>query len=317
MKKNILIVLVAIVCALCCAFGFAACNSGEETPPASTVKPKHTGELAEGYEQEYNAGFKGVVHWVKNEETGFEIFSRIFRPKDFDESKKYPLLIMCHGFNDFSKDGNSTMVSNTVLQGLVCVTFDFCGGGTFKIRSEGKTTDMSILTEISDCEAILAEMQKISYIDTSKIALFGQSFGGMVASVVAARHNDEVAALMLQAPAIGMAGRGGYTSKEEVPEVTTLNHMKVGKKFFLDAWDFDSWNEIGNYKKDVLIMYGTGDDMITPETIERASEIYGEEHCTVRIVEGAPHGFGDKDYEACIDDMNNFYVKTGLISTAS
>ncbi len=316
MKKNILLVLVAIVCALCCAFGFAACNNGEETPPAPAVKPKHTGKLAEGYVEKYD-DFTGVIHWVKNESTGFEIYSRIYRPKDFDETKKYPLLIMCHGFNAHSQDGNSTMVSNTVAQGIVCVTFDFCGGGTVLNNSEGKTTDMSVLTEISDLETIIAEMQQTSYIDTSKIALYGQSFGGMVASVTAARHNDEVAALMLQAPAIGFADRGGYTSKDEIPETSILNYMKVGKKFFLDAWDFDSWSEIGNYKKDVLIMYGTGDDMVSRDTIDRASEIYGEEHCTVCIVEGAPHSFSNEDYRKVFDDMNNFYVKTGLISKAS
>ena len=316
MKKKLFITLIAILCALCCAFGFAACNKGDNTPPA-TEKPKHRGELAEGYVQEYDAGFKGTVHWVKNEGTGFEIYSRIFCPANFDESKKYPLLIMCHGFNAHSQDGNSTMVANTVAQGIVCVTFDFCGGGSVLVNSEGKTTDMSVLTEISDLETIIAEMQSMSYIDTSKIALYGQSFGGMVASVTAARHNDEIAALILQAPAIGMANRGGYTSKDEIPETSILNYMKVGKKFFLDAWDFDSWNEIGNYKKDVLIMYGTADTSINRETIDRASAIYGEEHCTVTILDGAPHSFSNEDYRKVLDDINGFYLKTGLISAIS
>lgn len=318
MKKNFISALLTLVLTLCFAFGFAGCNGNTDnnqgTPPPET--PKHTGNLAEGYVEEYD-GFTGTVHWVKNENTGFEIYSRIFRPQDFDESKTYPVLIMCHGFNDFSKNGNSVMVSNTVAQGIVCVTFDFCGGGTFNIKSEGKTTDMSVLTEISDLEAVLAEMKGMNYIDTSKIALYGQSFGGMVASVTAARHNDEIAALLLQAPAIGMANRGPYTSKDEVPETTRLNNMTVGKKFFLDAWDFDSWNEIGDYKKDVFIMYGTEDDAIKPEIIDRARVVYGEERCTVRIVDGAQHGFHDKDYRVIADDINAFFVKTGLIGAAT
>lgn len=310
MKKKFLFTLLTLVCALCCVFGFAACGN-ESTPTPSGTESKHKGSLSEGYVEQYD-GLTGTVHWVKNEDTDLEIYTRIFRSENFDESKKYPLLIMCHGYNDFSKNGNTTMVSNAVAQGMVCVTFDFCGGGS-QSKSEGKTTNMSVLTEISDLEAVIAEMQGMSYIDTTKIALFGQSFGGMVASVTAARHNDEIAALLLQAPAIGKANRGGYTSKDEIPEVTTLNYMKVGKKFFLDAWDFNSWDEIGNYKKDVFIMYGTNDDMIEREIIDRACEIYGEEHCTLRIVEGAPHGFNDANYEVVVDDMNAFYVQTGLI----
>lgn len=315
MKKKFLLTLLTLVCVLCCAFGFAACGD-ETTPTPSGTKPKHTGNLSEGYVYEYE-GFTGTVHWVKNENTGLEIFTRIFRSDNFDESKKYPLLIMSHGFNDFSTDGSSLMVSNTVAQGMVCVTFDFCGGGTFMSRSDGKTTDMSILTEISDLETVIAEMQGMKYIDTSKIALYGQSFGGQVASVTAARHNDEIAALILQAPAIGTANRGGYTSKEEIPEVTRLNNMTVGKKFFLDAWDFNAWEEIGNYKKDVFLMYGTDDTSISREIIDKAYEIYGEERCTLRIVEGAPHSFQNVHYKEFLDEINSFYVQTGLIKSAA
>lgn len=314
MKKKFLFNLLAFVCALCCAFGFAAC--GSEATPSQSATEKHTGKLSEGYVEVYE-GFTGTVHWVKNENSGFEIFTRIFRADDFDESKKYPLLIECHGFNDFSKDGSSTMVSNTVAQGMVCVTFDFCGGGSFMSRSEGKTTDMSILTEISDLETVIAEMQGMSYIDTAKIGLYGQSFGGMVAAVTAARHNDEIAALLLQAPAIGMTNRGGYTSIDEIPEESIVNYMKVGKKYFVDAWDFNSWDEIGNYEKDVLIMYGTDDTMISRENIDRAYEIYGEERCTLIIVEGAPHSFQNWDYVDILDDINGFYVQTGLIESAA
>ena len=312
MKKKFLFILVTLICALCCAFGFVACGGGT-TPPPSTEK--HKGSLREGYVEKYD-GLTGTVHWVKNEETGLEIYTRIFRREDFDESKKYPVVIASHGYNDFSKNGNSALVSNIVKQGIVCVTFDFCGGGT-QSKSEGKTTNMSILTEISDLEAVLAEVKGFSYIDTAKICLFGQSFGGMVSSVTAARHNDEIAALILQAPAIGYANRGGYTSKDEIPEETVINYMKVGKKYFLDAWDFNSWDEIGNYKKDVLIMYGTEDDAISLETINRACEVYGKEHCTLRIVEGGPHGFQDKQYIEVADDMKAFFVKTGLIKSAA
>ncbi len=314
MRKNFLRILLSILCALCCVFGFVGCTDGNQTQPP-VEKPKHNGELREGYVKQYD-GFTGTVHWVKNEETGLEIYTRIFRTESNDESKKYPLIIMCHGYNSFSLEGASTMVSNAVAQGMVCVTFDFCGGGSLS-KSEGKTTDMSILTEISDLETVIAEMKGMSYIDTSKIALFGQSFGGMVASVTAARHNDEIAALLLQAPAIGTANRGGYTSKDEIPEVMTLNYMRVGKKFFLDAWDFDSWEEIGNYKKDVIIMYGTGDTTIPRETIDRAYDIYGEEHCSLILVEGALHSLTNSEYLKIIDDINAFYVKTGLVSKVS
>ena len=38
--------------------------------------------------------------------------------------------------------------------GYASYCFDFCGGSVVKGKSDGKTTDMSVLTEVKDLEAV-------------------------------------------------------------------------------------------------------------------------------------------------------------------
>lgn len=68
--------------------------------------------------------------------------------------------------------------------GYVCFTFDFCGGGLFN-SSDGKTTDMSIFSEIDDLEAVAKYVGELDYIDKSRISLLGCSQGGVVSAMFA------------------------------------------------------------------------------------------------------------------------------------
>lgn len=68
--------------------------------------------------------------------------------------------------------------------GVIAITFDFCGGGLFR-TSDGKTYDMSVFTEADDLEAVLDYFAEESYVDKSKISLFGCSQGGFASAIVA------------------------------------------------------------------------------------------------------------------------------------
>ena len=39
--------------------------------------------------------------------------------------------------------------------GYLTYTFDFCGGSVIKGKSDGLTTEMSVLTEVKDLESVL------------------------------------------------------------------------------------------------------------------------------------------------------------------
>ena len=62
----------------------------------------------------------------------------------------------------------------------------------------------------------------------------------------------------------------------------------VGKKYFEDIWDYDVYKEIGNYKKNVLLIHGEQDDSVDIIYSEYASEVY--ENVEFYRVKGAGHG---------------------------
>lgn len=55
--------------------------------------------------------------------------------------------------------------------GYVAFTFDFCGGSAMCGKSDGKTTEMSVLTETKDLKAVIEYVRNLSYTDSEKILL--------------------------------------------------------------------------------------------------------------------------------------------------
>ena len=68
-------------------------------------------------------------------------------------TKKVPLVICAHGLGG-SYRSNIAYAKQLALHGIAAYCFDFRGGGGS--RSDGDTTEMSIMTEVSDLEAILS-----------------------------------------------------------------------------------------------------------------------------------------------------------------
>ncbi|MBO4989412.1 MAG: alpha/beta fold hydrolase [Clostridia bacterium] len=294
---------------LCLSVGLSMVGCGEEPVKTTGVKRNPP----EGREQKYD-GFYSTVHWEENKTTGKYIYSRLFRPDDFDESKRYPILVMSHGYNSVGMDGSSFVVQNAIANGMICITYDFCGGGKLT-KSDGKPTEMSVKTEISDLETIVDYVCSLSYIDNSKLALFAHSYGGLVSCTVAARHPEKVAALCVHAPALSMFDgiHERFGSIDQIPETIKMNNLEVGKKFYADAWDFDVWSEIGNYDKDVFMMCGSKDGLLVAN--QKAQGIYGEDRATLYVVEGAAHDFSPEQYkEAFTEGGGNDYLrKMGVI----
>ena len=69
--------------------------------------------------------------------------------------------------------------------GYAAYCFDFCGGSVMGSKSDGKTTDMSVLTEVADLEAVIAHIRSLPY--TGNKPLMGCSQGGFVSAITAAK----------------------------------------------------------------------------------------------------------------------------------
>jgi dienelactone hydrolase len=276
MKKLLLI----IVCLLAACPVLSACGNNARPTAPSGGKPI-AAIYREGYTEEFKYG-SSVVHRVKNGD--MSIYGRVFRPLNFDENKKYPILIMSHGYQTISADQTNSLVRNAMDQGILCYTFDFCGGAP-TTRSDGKFEDMTVMTEISDLKAVIEDIKTLPYVDTSRIALFGQSQGGLVTSVVIGEYYDSIRALILQAPAIMKAVEDGTDPVECLQK----------------------------YPEHFMILWGSEDESVPVDLGYGLQEKFGD-RLTFVLVEGAPHSLQPADYQKCMGDVNAYLQSRDMIS---
>ena len=70
------------------------------------------------------------------------------------EGERLPVVILSHGFMANHRD-TDVWAAKFAQMGYAAYTFDFNGGGLLS-KSDGKTTDMSVLTEVEDLKAVVA-----------------------------------------------------------------------------------------------------------------------------------------------------------------
>lgn len=177
--------------------------------------------------------------------------------------------------------------------------FDFCGGSTGS-RSDGSTLEMSIFTEQADLEAVLAMIQEQPFVDSNNIFLMGTSMGGAVSAITAAAHEEEIQGAILLYPAFVIADdiNNRFTNVEDIPDTFYHMWMTVGHVFAEDLLNYDFYQAISGYKKDVLLIHGDADSIVPLSYSERAVEIY--DSAKLEILPGAGHGFYGEDAERAI-----------------
>lgn len=129
---------------------------------------------------------------------GQKIFGVMHRPLNTEKS---PFVLMCHGLGG-QKVGRGRLyvhlAEKLVARGIGALRIDFRGSGD----SEGQFSSMTIDSEVSDALVALEFLKNNSCVDSKSIALFGRSFGGVVA-VLAGQKFGEIKSMALWAPVFG------------------------------------------------------------------------------------------------------------------
>ena len=223
-----------------------------------------------------------------------------------------PIAIVCHGFMAW-QDTVRQYCKLLAEIGYCAYCFDFCGGSVLnKGRSDGKTTEMSVLTEVQDLEAVIEYAQGLPY-NGKKTLLMGCSQGGFVSALTAAKHPGLVDKLVLFYPALcipddARAGKMMFArfDPQNVPEIVNCGPMKLGQCYVKDVIDMDPIEEIKSYFGPVLIVHGTKDRIVKPDYSRRAQQAYP--NAKLHIIEGGTHGFGKKHDAIAMEYLRNFAI---------
>lgn len=206
------------------------------------------------------------------------------------------LIILSHGFAT-EQWHNLNTADSLANAGLRVFIFDYCGG-SIHAESDGKTTDMTVLTEKADLNAVMDTVRSWDGIDPVKIGIIGYSQGGLVAAMLAAERED-VDKLCLLYPAFSMYTeiRNEYRDMEMIPETVERNGMLTGKTYYeaiLGMDPEDIYAYAAQYTGPVMFQQGTADTAVPYESSVIAAETY--QNCEFITLENAGHGFtGDDD----------------------
>lgn len=248
---------------------------------------------------------------------GLTIRGTEFRPA----GKNLPAAIVCHGFMGTEETVRQYAMPLAQL-GFAVYTFDFCGGNPGNGKSDGKTTDMSVLTEVKDLEAVMAYVKALPYVDGTRLMLSGASQGGFVSALTAAKHSAEIMGIALIYPALCIPddARSGQMmfarfDPANLPDTIDCGPMLLGSCYPADVLGMDPFEEIKPYQGRVLLIHGTGDTLVRHEYSQRAYEAYKascpdgmpqEKRVLLTLIEGAGHGFNHQEDQLCIACIKAF-----------
>lgn len=112
-------------------------------------------------------------------------------------SQRAPAVLICHGLagNRIGKYRLYVQIAQRLSQlGIACLRIDFRGCG----ESDGDFSQITVESEVTDTLEALSYLRKQSQIDSERIGLLGNSFGGAIA-VLAAAQDKHVKSLVLLA----------------------------------------------------------------------------------------------------------------------
>ena len=216
-------------------------------------------------------------------------------------------VILCHGFlaNEHMCFDYARALAE---KGIPAVTFDFCGGGVI-CHSDGKSRDMTVITEKADLLAVILAVKK--QYKVRNIVLMGCSQGGFVSGLAAAELKELVRGLVMFYPAVCIPddARSGkmmfYTfDPQNIPDLLGSRPMKLGGMYAKSVIDMDPYAEMQGYDGPVLLVHGTEDQIVNIRYARKLRDVYA--HCDYLEIEGAGHGFKGKDDQTAVSELLGF-----------
>lgn len=192
-------------------------------------------------------------------DVGDQMNAWILKPKDFDRNKKYPVFMYQYsgpGSQSVSNSwdaGNGLWFNHLVQKGYLVVCVDGRGTG-FKGTKYKKSTYMNLgKYEIEDQIAAAKWLGKQSYVDASRIGIFGWSYGGYMASLALTKGADVFKTGIAVAP---------VTNWRYYDTVYTERFLRTPQEN-PKGYDENSPTEYANLLKGkFLLIHGTADDNV-------------------------------------------------------
>lgn len=229
-----------------------------------------------------------------------------------DGKQKHPLVIFSHELGNSHTSG-SEYAKRLAKIGYAVYCFDFYGGTVGGNQTGGQNTEMSVMTESADLEAVLRAAKAWDFVDSGNIVLMGGSQGGAVTALTGVRHQDEISGMILLYPAFSLFSdlHERFSSLDSVPDQYDMfgGWITVGKRYAADVWNIDPYREIAGYQGKVLLLHGDKDTSVDISYSERASKTF--KNCDYHVISGGGHEFFGQPFEDAVSHIINYLSGKG------
>ena len=266
-------------------------GSGQEGREVQVLSAEETS--AERPAIDKAGGYAVETEEVLAENQDSQIYGVLYRPVGVEGPR--PTVIYPHGFGGSYRNG-ARYAQALAAQGYLVYCFDFRGGSDSS-RSEGSNLDMSVFTEQSDLDSVIAMLQAREDVDDDNLFLLGASQGGLVSAITAADNRDAIAGVILLYPAFVLVDDAmeRFDSADEVTDSMHYLFMTVGRAYFEDLFGYDVYADIQGYDGAVLILHGDRDSLVPLSYSERAVEVLPS--ARLEVIPGAGHGFSGANFD--------------------
>ncbi len=191
---------------------------------------------------------------------GTPFYSRMYLPVNFDSSKKYPALVYLYGGpntqlvnNTWNGGSNDLWFQYMACQGFIVFTIDSRGSENRGKEFEQATFRHLGTVEIEDQLLGINYLRNKNWVDTSRMALFGWSFGGFMTTSIMLRHPD----------LFKVAVAGGPVIDWKYYEVMyTERYMDTPQQNPEGYKESNTLNYVNNLKGRLLLIHGTEDPVV-------------------------------------------------------
>ena len=241
---------------------------------------------------------------------GNELNIWMLKPADFDENKKYPLLMFQYSGPGSQQVANRWNGSNDywhnmlAQKGMIVVCVDGRGTG-FKGSDFKKSTYLNLVKyETEDQIAAAKKLAERSYIDAENIGIWGWSFGGHMSTNSLLKGNDIFTTAIAVAP---------VTSWRFYDTVYTERFLRTPQENPGGYDDNSPVNYAHKLKGNYLLVHGTGDDNVHVQNSYRMinSLIEANKQFDMFIVPDRTHGI----YKGKNTRLNLYTKMTNFIET--
>lgn len=256
---------------------------------------------------EYALGAMNIFTVPNN--TGIPLYCRLYKPVNFDSTKKYPVIVYWYGgphaqliTAGFNGGAGDYWFQYMAERGFVVFTLDPRGSD-----NRGKAFEQAIFRKAGDAQmedlmSGIDYLSKLGYADTTKMGLFGWSYGGFMTTNFMLTHPNVFRAAVAGGPVTDwslyeiMYGERYMDTPQENPEGYAATDLS---------------KKIGNLKGKLLLIHGIQDPVVVQQHSVKLVKAAVDKNIQVdyMIYPGHEHNVIGKDRAHLYQKVTDYFMQ--------